>query len=290
VAKPTPAKVSVECPHCGFKQMDYVAAKSTMCRQCGRYFSPGTPKAGLTIRTKEEAPAFSGATSFASSLFQKFTRPNWTQPRSSVVECFECKRRHEVSEAASSTNCPSCSAHIDLRDYKITTSFSRSIRTCGDVHLAAKGDLSSTSVTCRSALIEGKLRGNLVCSETATVDYVGKLPGRLSAKQIIVERKSEVQCFRRVRAGNIEIKGRMIAEVIAETSVHIHKNASLEGNVTAKAITVEKGGVFSGQLVIGQADFKQAELLPEEKTASVASEVLAKSSFPETVVQPLPAT
>jgi len=289
VAKPTPAKVSVECPHCGFKQIDYAAAKTTMCRQCGRYFSPGTPKAGLTIRTKEEAQPLSSASSFASSLFQKFSRPSWTQPRSSVVECFECKRRHEVSEAATSTNCPSCSAHIDLRDYKVTTSFSRSIRTRGDVHLTAKGDLSSTNVTCRSSLIEGKLRGNLVCSETATVDYVGKLPGRLTAKQIIVERRSDVQCFRRVRAGSIEIKGRMIAEVIAESSVHIHKNASLEGNVTAKAITVEKGGIFSGQLVIGHADLKQAELLPEGKTVSAASQSEAKASFPEAVAQPLPA-
>jgi cytoskeletal protein CcmA (bactofilin family)/ribosomal protein S27E len=289
VAKPTPAKVSVECPHCGFKQTDYAAAKTTMCRQCGRYFSPGAPKAGLTLRTKEEAPANSGP-GFASSLFQKFSNRNWSQPRSSVVECFECKRRHEVSEAATSTNCPSCSAHIDLRDYKITTSFSRSIRTRGDVHLTPKGDLSSTSVTCRSALIEGKLRGNLVCSETATIDYVGKLPGRLTGKQVIVERKSDVQCFRRVRAGSIEIRGRMIAEVIAETSVHIHKNASLEGNVTAKAITVEKGGIFSGQLIIGQADLRQAELLPKEKTGSAPAQREEKTDFPAAVTHPLRAT
>ena len=145
-------------------------------------------------------------------------------------------------------------------------------------------------MTCRSALIEGKLRGNLVCSETATVDYVGKLPGRLSAKQIIIERKSDVQCFRRVRAGSIEIKGRMIGEVIAETSVHIHKNASLEGNVTAKAITVEKGGIFSGQLVIGRADLKQAELLPEGKTGPGPTQSGEKTDFPGTVADPLPAT
>ena len=34
----SPAKVSVECPHCGFKQMEYAAARSTLCRQCGKHF------------------------------------------------------------------------------------------------------------------------------------------------------------------------------------------------------------------------------------------------------------
>ena len=285
MAKPSPAKVSVECPHCGFKQMDYAAAKTTMCRQCGRYFSPFGPKPGLKVRLKEEAPAVAADQSF----FQKFDGL-WSRPRSSVVECFECKRKHEVSGAATSTNCPSCSAHIDLRDYKITTSFSRTIRTRGEVHLTPKGDLSSTSVICKSALIEGRLRGNLHCSESATIDFVGKLPGRLSAQHITVERKADVQCFRRVSVGSIEIKGRMIAEIVANTSVHIHKHASLEGNVTAKAITVDKGGVFSGQLVIGRAGFTQGELLPEEQIAAAANPKTRQLDFPGTAAHPLPAT
>ena len=283
MAKSSPVKVSVECPHCGFKQMDYAAAKTTMCRQCGRYFSPFGPKPGLKLKVKDEAPEAAVEQSF----FQKFDGL-WNKPKNAVVECFECKRKHEVSDAATSTNCPSCSAHIDLRDYKITTSFSRTIRTRGNVHLSSKGDLSSPSVICNSALIEGRLRGNLHCSEGATINFVGKLPGRLSARHITVERKADVQCFRRVAVGSIEIKGRMVAEIVADTSVHIHKNASLEGNVTAKAITVEKGGVFSGQLVIGQSGLTQAELLPAEKTPATPSP--RKPSFEGTVSDPLPAT
>ena len=264
--------------------MDYAAAKSTMCRQCGRHFSPFAPKPGLKLRVKEEAPAAAPDSSF----FQKFGGL-WNQPRSSVVECFECRRKHEVSDAATSTNCPSCSAHIDLRDYKIATSFSRTIRTRGELHLTPKGDLSSTSVTCKSALIEGKLRGNLHCSESATINFVGKLPGRLSAQHVTVDRKADVQCFRRVTVGSIEIKGRMVAEIVADTAVHIHKNASLEGNVTAKAITVEKGGIFSGQLIIGQGDLKQGELLPKPSPTAKPSE--AKPNFAGPVAaQPLPVT
>jgi cytoskeletal protein CcmA (bactofilin family) len=261
--------------------MDYVAAKSTMCRQCGRYFSPSAPKPGLKLRIKEEAPAEPDT-----SAFRKLEGLWNKSSRLCVVSCFECKRKHEVSEAATSTNCPGCSAHIDLRDYKITTSFSRSIRTRGEVHLTAKGDLSSTSVVCRAALIEGKLRGNLQCEESATINFVGKLPGRLIANYLTVERKADVQCFRRVRVGTIDIKGRMSAEIIASGAVNIHKTGALDGNVTAKSITIDKGGVFSGQLVIGDADLTQAELLPEEKSATSAHE----TRLPGAVARPLPAT
>src|SRR6266480_7869414 len=229
--------------------MEYVAAKSTICRQCGRSFSPSAPKPGLKLKeetaTPEEVP-----------LHRKLENI-WSRQKNRVISCFECKRKHEVSDAATSTNCPGCSAHIDLRDYKIATSFSRSIRTRGDLHLTSKGDLSSTSVICRNAIIEGKLRGNLQCSDSATINFVGKIPGRLTAHHVTLEKKSEVQFFRRVRVSSIDIKGKMSGEVIAETVVKIHSKAVLDGNVTAKSIIVEKDGIFSGQLVIGKADLTQ---------------------------------
>jgi len=281
VANPSLVKVSAECPHCGFKQMEYAAAKSSICRQCGRSFSPFAPKPGLKLRTKEEAPA-PESPSFL-GRFEDF----WKRQRSAVIECFECKRKQQVSGAATSTICPACSTHIDLRDYKITSGFSRSIRTRGDVHLTSKGDLASSSIVCRSALIEGRLRGNLHCDDIATINFSGKIPGRISARHVVVERKADIHCFRQVRAGSIEIKGRMSGEIMAQTIVTVHKKGSLEGDVTARAITVEKGGMFSGQLVIGQVSITQGELLQEQEPAVMS---IPESHFPETARRPLPAT
>jgi cytoskeletal protein CcmA (bactofilin family) len=279
VASPSPAKISLECPHCGFKQMEYAAAKSSICRQCGRYFSPFAPKPGLKLRAREEAPAPP-----SSSILGKF-EDFWKRQHSSVIECFECKRKQQVCGSATSTICPACSAHIDLRDYKITSGFSRTIRTRGDVHLTGKGDLGSSSVVCRSALVEGRLRGNLHCDDTATINFAGKIPGRISARRIIVERKADIHCFRRVHAESIDIKGRMSGEIIAQT-VAIQKKGALEGDVTARAITVEKGGMFSGQLVIGNADLTQGELLQEQKPDVAVPE----SDFPGVAPRPVPAT
>jgi len=79
----------------------------------------------------------------------------------------------------------------------------------------------------------------------------------------------------------------MSGEIITQTIVTIHKKGSLEENVTAKAITVEKGGIFSGQLVIGQAGLTQAELLLERKPAAAST---AEPDISGAAPHPLPAT
>ena len=261
--------------------MEYVAAKSTMCRQCGGSFAPSAPKPQIRLRSKEEPVVEHDASIFRK--FDGFFKPSG----SSVVQCFECGAKQEISAAASSTICPACSRHIDLRDYKITTSFSRVIRTHGQIHVTGRGDLSSTNVACRSALIEGRLRGNLDCAGPVTITVSGKIPGRISAHHVLIERKATVQFFRRLNVKSIEIRGHMTGEIVAETVVVIHRGASLEGDVTARAITVEKGGVFSGQLVIGSRGLTQGELLPEAKPIVQAAR---EPEIPGAVAHPLPAT
>lgn len=290
MAKSAPVKVEVECPHCGFKQKEYAAAKSTMCRGCGAHFSPGAPRptppaihrsrpASIPpARTESPIPSTAGA-------FLRQLDGLWKNKRSTEVECPECGRKQEVSGAATSTFCPGCSTHIDLQDYKITTNFSRTIRTTGDVHVTSKGDLNSSNVQCRRALLQGKLRCNLQCAEVATIDFSGKIPGRISAREVIIERRCEVTFFRRVRVTNLEIRGRMSGEVIAQGVVTIRKNASLTGNVTAKAINVEKGGLFTGELVIGRADAPSGEPL---LSASAKAEPLPGTTLP--LAQPVTAT
>ncbi|MEY2480178.1 MAG: hypothetical protein QOI04_1105 [Verrucomicrobiota bacterium] len=262
--------------------MEYVAAKSTMCRQCGGSFTPSAPRPEIRLRPKQE-PVVAGQDTSILRKLDSF----WKQRGSSVVQCFECGAKQEISDAASSTICPACSRHIDLRDYKITTSFSRVIRTHGQIHVTSRGDLSSTNVACRSALIEGRLRGNLDCAGPVTIAVSGKIPGRVNAHHVLIERKAEVQFFRRLTVKSIEIRGRMTGEIVAQTVVVIHRGASLEGNVTAKGITVEKGGMFSGQLIIGNSGLTQGELLPEAKPVSKPAR---ESEISGAVAHPLPAT
>jgi cytoskeletal protein CcmA (bactofilin family) len=247
--------------------MEYAAAKSTLCRQCGRHFDIAELQEATAVGTREAV--LPGETQ---NLLRRF-EGLWNREHSTKIHCFECSAEQEISSSASSTICPACSANIDLRDYKITTSFSRNIRTHGTIHVSASGDLSSNTVVCRSAVIKGKLRGSLHCVGDVEFKGVGRIPGKLTAHRVIVAKKANVQFSRQLQVGSLEIRGSMSGEVVAETTVLIRKNGSLDGNVTAKSITVY--GKVHGNITVGercelksrctlQGDLKAARLVIEE--------------------------
>lgn len=261
--------------------MDYAAARSSLCRQCGKHFvaAAGQAEAKTAAAGKEDP----GAPSF----LRRF-EGIWHRPRITSVACYDCGAPQEINSAATSTICPSCSGHMDLRDYKINASFSRRICTYGEVHITSTGDLSSSQVSCRVAIIDGKLRGTLHCHERAEFRAHGKMQGKLIAPEVLIGKKAKVHFFRQLQVGSIEIRGVMTGEIVAEKVVTIRSTGSLDGNVVARSINVEKGGTFTGQLVIGRQTLEQAELLPagNEKDVPAAGKELPPPGHPF----PLPAT
>jgi cytoskeletal protein CcmA (bactofilin family) len=143
---------------------------------------------------------------------------------------------------------------MDLRDFKIVSPFGRSVQTAGEVHIAQRGDVTSTRLMCGSALIEGSLRGCLVCTGNARVKIKGRLTGMLDAQHLTVEKGADMEFARLIRTKLLEVKGKARIRVVAD-KVIIAKGGWLEGTVYARAIVVEKGGVFSGDLNIGQEEF-----------------------------------
>jgi hypothetical protein len=51
-----PEKISADCPHCGFSQLESAYAKSTFCRKCGEHFS--IEKVLLKEATSLKGPSF----------------------------------------------------------------------------------------------------------------------------------------------------------------------------------------------------------------------------------------
>lgn len=253
---PKPAvKITADCPHCGSKQLESVFAKSTLCRKCGGYFDLEKLRAPELPETKQN------------SFFEKFGKLI-SRERTRTIRCYECNASQHVSSSAKSSICPHCSAYIDLTDFKISTTFSRSIQTQGTITITSKGDVTSTKVACGTAIIEGKIRGNLMCSGTARVKLKGKLMGSLEAHQLIIEKHSNVEFVRPIKVGSAEIKGKISARIMADGVVAITKSGCLEGTVYAKAITVDKGGIFHGELYIGRQELAQPDLLPAREDES----------------------
>jgi cytoskeletal protein CcmA (bactofilin family) len=170
------------------------------------------------------------------------------------IRCFSCDHRQEVSSSAHSSLCPSCGSYIDLRDLKIAGPFGRSIQTQGEIHVTSKGELTSARAACGTAILEGKLRGTLVCNGQVRVKTHGKILGGIETHELVIEKRCDAEFVRPLKAHSVEINGKVSARIVCETAVTINKGGYLEGTVYARSISVEKGGMFSGELFIGQGE------------------------------------
>jgi cytoskeletal protein CcmA (bactofilin family)/predicted RNA-binding Zn-ribbon protein involved in translation (DUF1610 family) len=253
------------CPHCGFTQQESVAAKSTFCRKCQQHYNLERMLAGEKSIVKEPG------------LFSKLTRMVLGD-RQRDVTCFTCGHQQKLSKEAQSTMCPGCGAYMDLRDFKISAPFGRSVQTAGDVFVTSSGDVTSTKMMCGELYLEGSLRGHAIVTGTATVKVKGRLIGTIDSPHILVEKKSQLEFARPVHTKLFEVSGTVRADVHADKVV-INKGGWLEGSVHARAITVEKGGIFSGDLEIGQ-----------DSVEPVATESVVEAKQPESGVRKKPET
>ena len=88
-----PEKISADCPHCGFSQLESAYAKSTFCRKCGEHYS--IEKLLLKETTSLKAP----------SLFERLSRM-MTGEKIRHVSCFSCGAKQQVSREAQSNIVP----------------------------------------------------------------------------------------------------------------------------------------------------------------------------------------
>ena len=256
-----PEKISADCPHCGFSQLESAYAKSTFCRKCGEHFA-------IDKILLKEAASLKGP-----SLFDKVSK-FISREKIRDVACFSCGTRQQVSHEAQSTSCAQCGSYLDLRDFKIAGPFGRSIQTQGDVIITPKGDVHGARLACASALIEGKVKGTIHCTGTARLKVSGKFLGVMEAHHLLIEKKCDVEFVRAVKVQSVEVNGKMSARLTCDGPVTVNKGGVLEGTVYAKSMNVEKGGIFSGELFIGRVEPEQQELLSEPQASLFGQEGL----------------
>lgn len=255
-----PGKITVACPHCHAKQLESAYAKTTFCRKCGKHID--LRRHAAVAEPPESTP------SDAPTALEKLTRL-FTRETIREIRCYHCQAPQTASSFAKSGSCTQCGGYIDLRDYKITGNYSRSIQTQGAITVGGSGEVTSTKIVCHSAVVHGKIHGNILCTGRITLRTAGRLIGAIEAREVVIEKKSNIEFVRPLRAGVAEIHGKVSARIFAD-KVSISKTGELDGAVHAKAIAIEKGGVFMGDLFIGQPKVEQPELIPREEPSELA--------------------
>ena len=183
--------------------------------------------------------------------------PPWTLPAatgsshapSRNVECFACRRRTAVPVTAVSARCSHCSAYIKLDDITLHSRTHRTkVQTCGCVTVQANADLKGLHIECRDLILNGKASGDLLCSGVCKIKADQHISGTLRARRLTVEKKTAVLVTGGVHVENAWIQGTLEGALTAEGTVTIHRHAKFLGDITARRLVIEEGGIHQGSL------------------------------------------
>lgn len=289
---PRIAKKAVTCPGCGASQEESPGVITTFCRACGLHFEPASQSAPPAARAKSgklEAllakfeplkkrvlvaaePWLLGYEPQIDKLRELYER--WRPPEFRRVRCHECGRIHEVPRLAASTTCPNCNSHIDLYDVLVDKRMSRVVRTRGSLVIKKFGYLNNQMTICGAADIGGGAAGKLFCDGETKIRTTGRLNCEIGSRRVRVEKGADVIVAHPIRVRDLVVRGKLTARVYCNGTLRVLKRGCLKGEVHARSITVDKGGLLQAELNIGRFDELDPEVLgtPQERACYMALE------------------
>ena len=185
----------------------------------------------------------------------------WRPPEFRRVRCHECGRIHEVPRLASSTACPNCNAHIDLYDVLVEKRVSRVVRTRGNLLIKKFGYLNNQVTICGNAEIGGGAAGKIFCDGETRISTTGRLNCEIGSRRVRVEKGADVIVAHPIRVRDMVVRGKLTARVYCNGTLRILKRGFLRGEIHARSITVDKGGLLQAELNIGRFDERDPEIL-----------------------------
>lgn len=166
------------------------------------------------------------------------------------AECFDCGHKFKTGRSAKSASCPACGAYISLEDVEINMPSTQAVKTRGDVLVRKRGHLSTSSVQCRDLTCQGIIEANVSCSGDAAFRTVGSIVGEIRCHRFVVEKGADVTFINAVHAAEVEIQARATATIYCTGPVIITSNGSVNGDVTARSVSIEPGGELNGAMNI----------------------------------------
>ena len=277
----TPTK-AVSCPKCGASQQESPGVISTFCRSCGHHFELGdkplAPAKSRQVGWKEKLAPLATRLEPLGRRALRVAEPwllryepqiekvrefyhRWRPPEFKRVRCHECARIHEVPRLAASTSCPNCNAHIDLYDVIVEKRVSRVVRTRGNLVIKKFGYLNNQITICGQADIGGGAAGKIFCDGETKIRTSGRLNCEIGSRRVRIEKGADVIVAHPIRVRDMVVHGKVTARIYCNGTLRILKRGFLRGEVYARSIMVDKGGLLQAELNISRFDEANPELL-----------------------------
>ena len=165
-------------------------------------------------------------------------------PKREVV-CYECGQVSEVPSAALSANCLHCHAHLNMANVEIRPGSRRlTVRTLGDVTVAAGTVLSNLSVVCRTMEVNGRVSGTFRCTGRLNFNVSTRVEGSISAGKLVVDKGAEVELVVGAVAEEADLYGQLKGRLQCKGLLHVYRGGGYEGICKAADVMVDPGGRY----------------------------------------------
>lgn len=195
-------------------------------------------------------PTPSPALQTASSLQKMREQGMYRNQYFKDAECFACGHSFKTGRSSRSANCPSCGAYISLEDVEINMASTQAVKTRGNVLIRKRGRLSATSVQCRDLECHGIIEANVTCSGDATFRTTGNIVGEIHCQRFVVEKGADVSFLNPVHATEVDVQARVTGTIFSTGRVTIGPNGAVNGDVTARSVSIDPGGELNGAMNI----------------------------------------
>jgi cytoskeletal protein CcmA (bactofilin family)/predicted RNA-binding Zn-ribbon protein involved in translation (DUF1610 family) len=168
------------------------------------------------------------------------------------AECFECGHTFKVGRSSRSTQCPQCGSYISMEDVEVNMPSSEPIKTRGDVIVRKRGHITTSEIHCKDLKCQGLVEANIFCSADAIFSTDGTIIGEVKCRRLIIEKGADVTFMNQATAEEIDVHARVSGSVKSSGPVVIHRHGSINGDVTARSVSIEPGGELNGAMNIVQ--------------------------------------
>ncbi len=166
------------------------------------------------------------------------------------ADCFDCGHKFKVSRSSRSANCPTCGSYISLEDIEINMPSTQAIKTRGDVLIRKRGHLSTDSIRCKDLRCQGIIEANIETSGDAIFRTIGTIIGEVRCKRFVIEKGADVTFINEIHAEEADIQSRITGTIYSSGPLVIGGNGAVNGDVTARSVSIEPGGELNGAMNI----------------------------------------
>ncbi len=175
------------------------------------------------------------------------------------AHCFECGHKFKVNRSLRAVTCANCGVAIPMEDVEINMLTDRPIKTRGDVIIRKRGHVRAEYIQCRELRCFGTFESNVQAEGDVVFRANGRITGRIECRRLIIEKGSDVSLLNEARAAEIEVHAKVAGSLVSTGRLVIGANGSVDGDVTARSVSIEPGGELNGAMNILSGVIKNAD-------------------------------